>query len=884
MVSIRDWVRFNLRSSTFPLHVLRSPRRGPIAAAAALAVAALLGTSGASAATILVTSTAQKISETGGCSLQEAIWAANLDASKALRVTVDDEIEFIDTECEPCDGDDTIVLPDGETFFMTSIVDDPFNFMGPTGTPMVFSNIIVEANGARLVRPNPFRECSGTNFRAFAVGRASFAGPDGPVSGTGSLTIRNASMRGFTARGGNGGTGGGGGLGAGGAIYVWAGHLTVEGSTFEDNGACGGHGTTIVTSIGGGGGGLGGHGGFGGSPGQFAGGGGGGGARGRGGDGGLDGDCPGSGCEGGGGGGGGSVSAGAAAPTGIGRGAGGFRCGGDGGNSGAVFLTNDGDNGCEGGGGGGGASRRHGALGLLSGDGGNGGYGGGGGGGAYDGGDGGHGGFGGGGGAGTYFGTVSGGDGGDGGFGAGGGAGQGGVLFGGPGMAGTGGGNASEQHGGGGAGFGGAIFNHGGNVRIYNSTFTRNFVDRGLAGGAGAGDGFSRGGAIFSVSGSLKVVHATIYGNESRDPSGVGPGIFVYKPDGDSESPAGDASSIELRNTIVEEGGCIAVPTITGSARQGSGNLFAGGSASGSNCPGEAETDDPQLGTLQINPPGNTPTMALSATSPAIDAADTAHALEWDQRRAPRPAGLEDIGAYEFGNIAPVARCREVTVSAGPTCTAAASVDDGSYDPDGGEVTLEQEPPGPYALGITYVTLTVTDDEGATDSCTTTVLVVDDTPPVITSGIAVPVLSPMKNHDLVNVGLSASATDNCDQAPTTFDVAVFGDEDDETPTERRGPIYSPDADGIAVETLRVRAERVDTEDGRVYLIVVRGADGAGNAAFACDSVVVPHNSSAAALELVQAQAEAARAYCEANDGGAPAEYYVIGDGPVLGDK
>ena len=39
--------------------------------------------------------------------------------------------------------------------------------------------------------------------------------------------------------------------------------------------------------------------------------------------------------------------------------------------------------------------------------------------------------------------------------------------------------------------------------------------------------------------------------------------------------------------------------------------------------------------------------MALSATSPAIDAADSATALQTDQHLVLRPAGAEDIGAYE---------------------------------------------------------------------------------------------------------------------------------------------------------------------------------------------------------------------------------------------
>ena len=85
-----------------------------------------------------------------------------------------------------------------------------------------------------------------------------------------------------------------------------------------------------------------------------------------------------------------------------------------------------------------------------------------------------------------------------------------------------------------------------------------------------------------------------------------------------------------------------------------------------------------------------------------------------------------------FINRPPVANCQNVTVSAGPTCTASASINNGSFDPDGGAVTTSQSPPGPYPLGTTTVTLTVTDTLGVSRECSATVTVVDDTPPSIT--------------------------------------------------------------------------------------------------------------------------------------------------------
>ena len=79
-------------------------------------------------------------------------------------------------------------------------------------------------------------------------------------------------------------------------------------------------------------------------------------------------------------------------------------------------------------------------------------------------------------------------------------------------------------------------------------------------------------------------------------------------------------------------------------------------------------------------------------------------------------------------NQAPVAKCKDVIKSAGPSCEADASINNGSFDPDAGDtITLVQSPAGPYSLGSTPVTLTVTDSKGASSQCTGTVTVVDNT-------------------------------------------------------------------------------------------------------------------------------------------------------------
>jgi hypothetical protein len=75
-------------------------------------------------------------------------------------------------------------------------------------------------------------------------------------------------------------------------------------------------------------------------------------------------------------------------------------------------------------------------------------------------------------------------------------------------------------------------------------------------------------------------------------------------------------------------------------------------------------------------------------------------------------------------NHPPVVIVQNVTVFAQNTGgTANASIDNGSYDPDGDTITLTQTPAAPYAVGVTSVTLTVTDSFGVSSQGTANVTV-----------------------------------------------------------------------------------------------------------------------------------------------------------------
>ncbi len=176
-------------------------------------------------------------------------------------------------------------------------------------------------------------------------------------------------------------------------------------------------------------------------------------------------------------------------------------------------------------------------------------------------------------------------------------------------------------------------------------------------------------------------------------------------------------------------------------------------------------------------------------------------------------------------------------------------------------------------------TYKASDGVAFSNTVTVNINVIDTVPPDLTASVGSATLWP-PNHELVNVGLNISASDNSG-GPVSISVAVFSDEDDLAPDSGN---FSPDAKDIAAGTLRLRSERSGSGDGRVYLIVITATDPSNNVTHACLTVVVPKSQSAADINAVNAQAAAAAAYCDTHNGAPPPGYFVVGDGPVVGPK
>ena len=115
-------------------------------------------------------------------------------------------------------------------------------------------------------------------------------------------------------------------------------------------------------------------------------------------------------------------------------------------------------------------------------------------------------------------------------------------------------------------------------------------------------------------------------------------------------------------------------------------------------------------------------------------------------------------------NNPPAAVCLYVRVVAGSACgvqVAPGTFDGGSADPDGDPVTLSVDPPGPYPVGTTPVTVTVRDNRNGVAMCTADITVVDETPPSLGCPSDILVTVPFDVDETVVPFALPVASDNC---------------------------------------------------------------------------------------------------------------------------
>jgi hypothetical protein len=145
-----------------------------------------------------------------------------------------------------------------------------------------------------------------------------------------------------------------------------------------------------------------------------------------------------------------------------------------------------------------------------------------------------------------------------------------------------------------------------------------------------------------------------------------------------------------------------------------------------------------------------------------------------------------------------------------------------------------------FGLGKHLVTVSASNGQTATVTCSTTVEVRDTTPPQILSLSAMPNLLWPPNHRMVPVSIEVQATDNC--GPTTNKIVAV------TCNEPGGSLKQSSDWLITGDlSLDLRAERLGKGSGRIYTIWIECVDLDGNSSSASVTVAVQHDSRTAIL-------------------------------------
>lgn len=144
------------------------------------------------------------------------------------------------------------------------------------------------------------------------------------------------------------------------------------------------------------------------------------------------------------------------------------------------------------------------------------------------------------------------------------------------------------------------------------------------------------------------------------------------------------------------------------------------------------------------------------------------------------------------------------------------------------------------ALGSHLLTLRVTDRAGASSIRPLNVQVIDTKPPTLGFDLSRHQIWPA-SHRMVEIHATVSTADACGPSSVVL-ISITSNEPADAPGPQDG-FTSPDiADallGTADFDFQLRAERLDTGDGRVYTITYRATDPSGNEATLAQRVLVP---------------------------------------------
>lgn len=144
--------------------------------------------------------------------------------------------------------------------------------------------------------------------------------------------------------------------------------------------------------------------------------------------------------------------------------------------------------------------------------------------------------------------------------------------------------------------------------------------------------------------------------------------------------------------------------------------------------------------------------------------------------------------------------------------------------------------------GDHLLTLRVTDASGAPGTAEALVRVADTTPPQLTLALSPSLLWP-PTHRMVNIHATVGASDACGSAETML-MFIASDELDDAPGSADGNTLmdiQEASPGTADFDFKLRSERSEAGDGRVYLVSYRALDAAGNSSISAAFVTVPYS-------------------------------------------
>jgi hypothetical protein len=212
-------------------------------------------------------------------------------------------------------------------------------------------------------------------------------------------------------------------------------------------------------------------------------------------------------------------------------------------------------------------------------------------------------------------------------------------------------------------------------------------------------------------------------------------------------------------------------------------------------------------------------------------------------------------------NTAPSLECpapltRECTSSNGALVDLAAKISDADGDAltvvwtvDGSVLQTNAIPAGSpgtttnvhfianFAMGSHQIGVSASDGVNPAVACSTTVTVVDTTPPDIQRITATPRILWPPNHKLVTVKVNVVAIDAC--GPVRCKIVSISSNEPENGLGDGDTDHDWEITGDL--TLKLRAERSGKGHGRIYTIGVECADAAGNKSTGSVAVSVPHN-------------------------------------------